>query len=833
MLDLIPEELREEFAAMQVEAQEASFGEFSSCELRSAICDALRAKRESEDGSRYAHAVDYFRTFFITREEDVIDGRWVEGYYKRPYTMDGLSVTVGDRGMRVEQAWVELLRPSVDTEPATDDDEDSMYEAVERGVPCQEALAAQGDRVNAQEVTDSFREAEFSTGVIEGIVPIRPGISKNNRYYSEAVLKRDYEVFNGIAVFYDHQDQNQPKPLKNVIGVLENARWDDELKAPRADMKFPPSMESVVEEIKQKHTMLGPDRVGFSIDMPITVTAKKVDGKTVRSVEALLGGDNASTDIVFRPAAGGSFDQAFEAQGNEDMALEGLTLEEIKAARPDLFPAVEAVAEAAPVAAPVAAPAVEMSQETIDEKISKAAARMFNQSAFEARVRDAKVPQRIKDVMLREGKALDFEPSACESVITDWLNTATAAQGGPSIVVPGGVNRVTESEDVRFARLLGAGMGYDQEVNGQTVRRFTSLREALGAFDHNFKMLAVDAPQRFAREAINQMHWGGGELSEYVQGREAITSSTFSNAWADVMNKVLLKEMADPELNTWKALVSDYVPFSDLTRSHKFIRVGDYPDIAAVSEGAPYQYMTGATEEKVEFGISKYGNLEKYTWESALADDLGVLGRIPRKLGQAWAWTVYRFIYALFTTGSGVGATMDYDSKALYHNDHNNIASDAFTAAKLVEAEGKFRQQCDISQTSNFKMYRGKYLLYANETSLRQAIWEALVSSFKINPLSTSGSQVNLPNYIREYFGLEPIEVMYSGTTTRWELVADPRRVSTIAVGFLQGMETPEIFVQDMERVGSVFNSDQITYKIRGTIGADVLDHRSFVRGNV
>ena len=40
------------------------------------------------------------------------------------------------------------------------------------------------------------------------------------------------------------------------------------------------------------------------------------------------------------------------------------------------------------------------------------------------------------------------------------------------------------------------------------------------------------------------------------------------------------------------------------------------------------------------------------------------------------------------------------------------------------------------------------------------------------------------------------------------------------------------MFVQDMETVGSMFNNDTVTYKVRGAVGVAPLDHRSFVRGN-
>ena len=51
--------------------------------------------------------------------------------------------------------------------------------------------------------------------------------------------------------------------------------------------------------------------------------------------------------------------------------------------------------------------------------------------------------------------------------------------------------------------------------------------------------------------------------------------------------------------------------------------------------------------------------------------------------------------------------------------------------------------------------------------------------------------------------------------------------------GYLGGREDADVFIQDMENVGSRFTADKITYKIRGTFGVAAIDYRSFSRGNV
>ena len=66
-----------------------------------------------------------------------------------------------------------------------------------------------------------------------------------------------------------------------------------------------------------------------------------------------------------------------------------------------------------------------------------------------------------------------------------------------------------------------------------------------------------------------------------------------------------------------------------------------------------------------------------------------------------------------------------------------------------------------------------------------------------------------------------------------WVLVADPMEIETIEVGFLDGMMEPEILVQSSELYGSMFDSDQWTFKIRHIYGATTMDYRGFYKGLV
>ena len=66
-----------------------------------------------------------------------------------------------------------------------------------------------------------------------------------------------------------------------------------------------------------------------------------------------------------------------------------------------------------------------------------------------------------------------------------------------------------------------------------------------------------------------------------------------------------------------------------------------------------------------------------------------------------------------------------------------------------------------------------------------------------------------------------------------WVAMADKNDIPSIEVGFLDGQEEPEMFVQDNPTVGSLFTNDTITYKIRHIYGGVVKDFRGAVKSVV
>ena len=683
--------------------------------------------------------------------------------------------------------------------------------------------------------------------VLRGVTLIRAGCSVNSRMYTADLLRRDGpKVFEGAMAFACNHDRYN-KDIRSLVGQYRGVTFDESTQALKADLHILPSEEPLMEKLLAAHQMFGGEKVGLSISARGVVTPA-VSGDYAYNVEALLPSKETSVDIVLFPAAGGRVaESALDTEKENTMKdriakltrellaemtpstvaliCEGVSDEEIREANADLADDIIAKRDGkAEEQAPEPEPATEDLSQSIREMVREQVQAASCNALLEAKLAGLTPIEQYVVRAKFEGRI--FEASEVDAEIAKIRDLA----GKSNPVSPNGsgrVDRVIESFDVNKARLQAA---IDRkpfaEVGGRQVEAFHTISEALLAFDPSKSHEFAVRPQRAFQNALREFTWGGGELSDRVN--EGIEHTTFAAAWADVLNRHLLAAVADPNRNNWRALISNRVSLRDLTSTHKFVQLTSLGVLDTVLPGAPYQEVNAYQEDQQQtMTPSKYGNLFLITWEALLRDDIGVIARIPGDIANAWTLTLHDAVFGAIQGPAGVGPLMAYDSTPLYADAHGNLGTLAFSAENL-KAQRLVMKKFTDPTTGRRKGYNAKYLLYS--VDLEAAVWEAVVSTYK---LTSVAAEINLPNFIRERMGLEVIEVDYPiATETRWELVADPASAPTLGIGFLGGREVPDVFVQDMETVGSMFNSDTVTYKVRGAVGVAPLDHRSFVRGN-
>jgi hypothetical protein len=267
-------------------------------------------------------------------------------------------------------------------------------------------------------------------------------------------------------------------------------------------------------------------------------------------------------------------------------------------------------------------------------------------------------------------------------------------------------------------------------------------------------------------------------------------------------------------------------------QTRHWTRTGGYGDLPTVAEQGTYSQATSPADEEIAYAIAKRGFLEDLTFEM-LQDPTaaGKIRTIPVKMGRSAKRTLYKFV---FNTLLADNPTMDYDSVVLYHTSHTNTDTSAgLSVGTLSTGRQKMRDQTAYGESNEVlgELNLPKFLLVPNELeSLAHRICSTDHPQLQMTVTSNQNTDQSYdPNMFRGQ--LTPIVVDVWTDANDWMLVADPRSVNTIVMGFLNGREEPEMFVQDNPTVGSVFTADKITYKIRSIFGGDVAEHRSFYRG--
>lgn len=292
---------------------------------------------------------------------------------------------------------------------------------------------------------------------------------------------------------------------------------------------------------------------------------------------------------------------------------------------------------------------------------------------------------------------------------------------------------------------------------------------------------------------------------------ESIISSTFAEILGVSMHKSLLAEYnTSPFSQDWRKIVS-IVPRADF-KTNTVTNMGGYDDLLNVSENGAYLDATSPGEEATTYALLKRGYLETISMEAIRNDDLGAIRRIPIKWGRAAMRTLYKYVFNMIITNP----SMAYDSKALFSTEHANKLTAALDSTSYIAARKLLAQQVD--KTSGAMIgFSPRYLL-------------ASIDNEKVAYELTSPGY-GLQNPVPEFFQtwrVEPIIIAHL-STANWFLTTDPSEGALIELGFLDGNEEPEIFVQDIPTQGYAFTNDGIKMKVRHIYAGTNVDHRTAV----
>ncbi len=210
-------------------------------------------------------------------------------------------------------------------------------------------------------------------------------------------------------------------------------------------------------------------------------------------------------------------------------------------------------------------------------------------------------------------------------------------------------------------------------------------------------------------------------------------------------------------------------------------------------------------------------------------DQTGYLQQAPKALAQAAYLSLGKSFTRIFTTAAtgGLGPVMR-DSKPLFHADHKNYGSTAFSLTSWEATRIAMARQTELGSgeiLGNLTVPR--YLMIPRHLENKALV--ALASEGEpgtpnndINPLAVSGANSDA----RRQAARRMIIVNdFLGTANNWYAMADPALYNLIGLGFRYG-ETPELFSVADPNSGLMFTNDVMPIKIRFFYSMGPIDYR-------
>ena len=654
-----------------------------------------------------------------------------------------------------------------------------------------------------------FIEAEGDVSTGKWLIRvIKAGLSGNNNFYPDAVLREAVPLFEGARVFEKSDDEHvagKGKDVKNLIGRLVSPKFIEGKVTDSGDIvatfEFIEPDGVTATKVREAYARGMKDLFGFSIDA--NAKAKNVKRGNINVREAVKFTKVLSVDLIVEPGAGGQLirmvesvadhqetQQQNQSHNQETDPMKTRMLEAIKAKTPAAYALInpetitddqleaayrEAIKE--PVTAPAAGDA--------DEKM-----RMF-EARFAARttIATSTLPQAAKDKLQADfdGRERFTEADVTTAIEAERTYLGKFTESGKPVINFGAGAQV-EDRSVQMADMLDAFFD-PAHKNHRNTRSFKECYIEMTG-DKRVTGRLEDVDQGRLRESLG------------VDFRESLTSGSFTNALGNSITRRMQAIYAGmTDLQSWRKVTS--VTSVNDFRTQERTRVGGYGNLPAVAESGAYVALTSPTDAKASYGVTKRGGLEDVTLEMIKNDDVGSITRIPQELALAAGNTLYEFVFDFYRTNPVI-----YDTVALYHATHGNLFTAAFSATEFALHRLAMLKQTRAGSAKRLGT-QPKFILLPFELE------EAASNAFVRN--------ANLDKTFVQSMTPEIIPVTYWTDANDWCTVADPTRMPVIELGFLDGREEPELFVQDMPNVGSLFTNDKVTYKIRHIYGGNVL----------
>jgi|GEM_PF-716434 len=662
-------------------------------------------------------------------------------------------------------------------------------------------------------------------------------------------------LFDGVAVFFMHVLESG-RDVRDLAGVTDNARWDEEAQAVIADVHAYHNTAgkefAALAGDFRRHRERGiarPD-VGVSMDSYFTTAPPPTNNQPpATAVMTAL----SSIDVVFRPAADGRIlatsGERLPAASTEAAAgaapgfldqgsahsSERLTVQPQKGGNP-MSQEIETQDESARTE-PEAAGAENAQAPTIARSVVAQAATLPEQE-------EETDPQSPDPHFSNWLSALRESTVQARLAASDLPQVVRARLAAGGYRTPADLDAAIEAARAELAALAEENViqiGNVPPRSGRSLtaaRMQTGLEQLAGAVDWIFGVREAGLPEPSLRDVRTLYHTLTGDFEFHGMFRPervvltGATTTTLADLAANAMNKVIVQQFARLTNWRWYEFVAYATPNDGSVQDMQWTVLGGIENLPVVPEKGAYGELDLADVAETD-SFTKYGGYVPITLELIRNSDIQRLQAVPRNLATAAVRTRSAQVSAIFTANSGTGPTLDQDSTALFHANHSNLVTTAFgtdeTAWKAAAQE--MFQQTEVNSGKPLAFFP-KYGLFPVD------LYHTALSVF--------GYGDGLPQSYEVFSqerGLDdprPVPLVVPDWTdaTDWAYIADPAIYPVIHISYAQAPgggshPAPELYTVASPTAGLMFSNDVMPIKIRDWFAVGVNGYRGIGKRNV
>ncbi len=382
-----------------------------------------------------------------------------------------------------------------------------------------------------------------------------------------------------------------------------------------------------------------------------------------------------------------------------------------------------------------------------------------------------------------------------------------------------------------------------QPPRGQSVSMGTTALEQFQAyFDWLFGAPGAKLPPPELRRADALYRAVTGDVDmkgvfnpEHVAFAAASTT-TLADLAVNAMNKVVLDLYSNLTAYRWYELITAVQATDGSLHDMAWLQFGGLANLPTVAEGAAYTELT-VSDTKETSAFTKYGGYVGITDKMLRNSEIDRMQAIPRGLTISAIRTRSAAIAAIFTQASGTGPTLAQDSQVLFHSDHGNVATTAYSWTAWKAARLECAKQAELGSTKRQVLWP-KFLLVPVDL-YDQALIDFGYGAGPGGRPSTADNDVN-PYAVDRPGDPRPVPIAVPEwtDTNDWAWIVDPKVAPVICMAYGDNPggtshPAPSLYSVTDPTSGLLFTNDTLPIKVRDLWAYGVATWRGVGKRNV